>query len=351
MKTTVLIVAERQEVESECRILRHAGCEIEVVTSLPELDGFNIVIIKDLSQPFQTLKEIKKRNLPVIAILKKNEEELALKLTEHGLDNFILSGERAYLLISHVLEKTLENVRVLKAFEDAKHEEAGREKLIDVAELTAGVVHEIRNPLSIIAMSVEYLVTKMDENDPRKPFADAILRKVEKIESLIKTLVKFGRPQRKEFKVHEINKLVLQVLELIKPKCEQLNIEQTEELYEKQLLIKADADSIEEVLLNLLNNAIDSMPDGGKLTIKTYPERSNIIIEIGDTGKGVVEEEKEKIFIPFYSKKKGGVGLGLAISKRIISDHGGKIWVENASQRGAIFKVLLPGEQNEDSSC
>ncbi len=335
----VLIIADRGEVESESGILRHAGYRVEIAASLPELDGFDIAVIKGCPHPFSIVKEMKERGLPVIAVLKQNEEELALKLVERGLDDFVLGGEKAHLLITHVLERTLEGVRIRRVFEDAERQE----KLIDVAELTAGVVHEIRNPLSIIAMSVEYLVTKMDDNDPRRPFADAILRKVEKIESLIKNLVKFGKAREMEFEPHEVNKLILQVVELIKPRCEHLNIELSQNLSKENPTIKADADSVEEVLLNLFNNAIDVMPGGGTINVRTCRWNGGVIIEVGDTGKGIGEEEKEKVFLPFYSRKRGGVGLGLAISKRIVSDHGGKIWVKNAPQGGAVFKILIPG--------
>ena len=342
----LFIAGKESEVESECRILRHAGCKVEVVTSLEDVkDNFNIAFLKcspaiDSLLMLGKIKE--KMSIPVVAILGQNEEELALKLIERGLDNYIIGGGKAYLLAPVVLERTLREERSRRALEDTRYEEAWREKLIDTAELTAGVVHEIRNPLSIIAMSVEYLVAKMDKDDPRRPFADAILRKVDKIESLIKNLVKFGRRKQPEFRSNEINRIILQVFELIKPRCEQLKITLVHELSEENPKVRADADLIEEVFLNLLNNAIDAMPRGGELTVRTYSQDETAVTEIGDTGNGIDGEEKEKIFLPFYSKKKGGTGLGLAISKRIISEHGGKIWVEKSPNGGALFKFMIP---------
>ncbi len=355
----LFIAGKESEVESECRILRHAGCKVEVVTSLPpspdhigvvgeknKVRGyFDVAFLKcsPAIDPLLILGKIKeKMAIPVVAILGQNEEELALKFVERGVDNYIIGGGKAYLLAPVVLERTLREERSRRALEDTRYEEAWREKLIDTAELTAGVVHEIRNPLSIIAMSVEYLVAKMDKDDPRRPFADAILRKVDKIESLIKNLVKFGRRKPPEFRSNEINRIILQVLELLMPKCEQLKITLAQELSEENPRVRADADLIEEVFLNLLNNAIDAMPGGGELTVRTYSQNETAVAEIGDTGNGIDGKEKEKIFLPFYSKKKGGTGLGLAISKRIVSEHGGKIWVEKAHQGGALFKFTIP---------
>lgn len=345
----VLIISDKHmEIESECRILRHAGCKIETANSLNGLEAhFSIAIIKNSPsiEIFSLLKEVKKMKIPAVAILGYNQEELVLKLLEQGLDNYIMGADKVYLLVPGIVERTLENVRIRMALKDSRQEEVWGEKLLDTAELTAGVVHEIRNPLSIIAMSVEYLVARIDKDDPRRPFADAILRKVEKIEALVKNLVKFGRRQEMKFKPCEANKLVSQVLELITPKCEQLNINPVHELSTENPVVTADADLVEEVLLNLFNNAIDAMPEGGTLTVRTRSDNDNVIIDVCDTGMGVEPEEKDKIFLPFYSKKKGGTGLGLAISKRIISEHNGKIWVENSFPGGAVFRILIPQRQ------
>ncbi|MCD5397955.1 ATP-binding protein [candidate division NPL-UPA2 bacterium] len=237
--------------------------------------------------------------------------------------------------------------RASDELEEAQENLRCREKLTAVTELTAGIVHEIRNPLSIIAMSVQYLVSRTDKDDPRRAFVEAILRKVEKIDEINKNLIKFGRPRQLIFTKQKVNDLLRRALELIKLPCEERKVQIVEEMTAEPLEIMADGDGIEKVLLNLLNNAIEAMTGGGLLTVKTsYQVNSpaRVIIKIKDTGVGIAEEEREKIFLPFFSKKENGTGLGLTISHRIVSEHGGQIKVES-NQNETAFSIFLPLKQ------
>jgi signal transduction histidine kinase len=105
--------------------------------------------------------------------------------------------------------------------------------------------------------------------------------------------------------------------------------------------IKGDPEEIQEVFVNLIQNAIDAMPAGGTLTLRTYPEKNRVVAEISDTGKGIPEDIREKIFDPFFSTRHEGVGLGLSIAYRIIREHGGDIEVSSKPGDGTTFKILF----------
>lgn len=219
------------------------------------------------------------------------------------------------------------------------------ERLAAVGELAAGVAHEVNNPLGGLQNFVK-MMKKEPENIPQNlGFLGLMSEGLKRIEVIVKQLMAFSRPYSSHMSNHSLNRIVESSLRFvdhrIKERMVRLEMDLTENLPE----IYGDADNISQVIINIIVNALDSMPGGGKLTIKTCHcdhQPTSIQIIISDTGSGIREEILGKIFNPFFTTKDMGSGLGLAISKRIIDDHKGNIMVKSAPGTGTTFHVCFP---------
>jgi len=222
-----------------------------------------------------------------------------------------------------------------------------REKLSVAGGLAAGVAHEIRNSLNIIGISVQYLHNKFNPGDERREFTETIMNKVEKLNSVATDLIYFARPHTPRFKKSDIHRILDRVLSLVKFKCAVQKV-RVEKNYTQNLpLVMIDVELMEQVFLNLIDNALWAMPKGGELIITTLvlPENNFIEIKVADTGCGISREDVSRIFDPFFTHRESGTGLGLSIVHRIIEEHKGFIEVENDLKKGATFKIKLPTSQ------
>ena len=223
------------------------------------------------------------------------------------------------------------------------------EQMVVLGELAAGLAHEIKNPLTGIKLSMEVLSEKTFTSEEDREFILKIIDEIKRIDSLIKSLLKFARPPKPNFAVSDLNEILndtvtfsLKHPSLSSKTSTSINVLKH---FDKSLPeLMADPMQLQQVFLNLLLNAIDTMQDGGTLFVKTsYDAGENAVqIEISDTGKGIDEKVIAKICQPFFTTKPKGTGLGLAITKRLIEQHGGDISAENNPGGGATFKIRLP---------
>ncbi|MFH0925793.1 MAG: ATP-binding protein, partial [bacterium] len=223
------------------------------------------------------------------------------------------------------------------------------EKLSTRGELAAGIAHEIRNPLSVISMTVQYLQSKFEVNDPRREYTESIIQKVERLDKIARGLTDYSRSPQLNIKNKNLTRILSQTISLIKPKCRINKIKIIQKFRKTLPLAPVDEEKIDQVFLNIINNAVEAMPKGGKLYIETgyNEETKEIAIKIKDTGKGLAPKSIKNIFNPFFTTKKaeGGVGLGLSISHNIIISHNGTIDVESKTKgkdKGATFIIKLP---------
>ncbi len=218
------------------------------------------------------------------------------------------------------------------------------EKLAAMGELAVGIAHEVRNPLGAIKTSAQFLEEKFGPEDIRYRFAKLIVREVERLDQLVERLLNFTRPGEKDFQYEDVNELVENSLTLavLKVNDQRLVVDKH---YEKGIpRLFADAKRLQQAFLNILLNAIDAMPGGGTLTVRTSLESENrsIKIELSDTGEGIPPHRLEKIFTPFFTTRRRGTGLGLAIVHQIISEHNGTIGVQSKVGEGTLFTIRLP---------
>jgi len=217
-------------------------------------------------------------------------------------------------------------------------------RLVAVGELTASMAHEFNNPLGIILGFAQGLLANMDSSDANYRHVQIIAEEAKRCERLVQELLEFGRPKNGEFALIDIKEIVVKTLELVQSRAAKSSVETVMEIAEDLPRIQADAQQLQQVLLNLCLNAIDAMPKGGKLTLGAVIDTGRRLnITVADSGYGIDADTLRKIFQPFFSaKKKRGLGLGLSICDRIVKSHGGTINVSSIPGKGTTFTIRLP---------
>jgi two-component system, NtrC family, sensor kinase len=227
-------------------------------------------------------------------------------------------------------------------------------KLASLGILTAGVAHEITNPLnniSMIAQTYEELYGALEEKD-RIEFMQKVDAETERIRKIVKNLLDFSKPKDAHPKEADINNVIQKTLTLVQNMIDVSNIETRVNLHNGLPSLFIDEHQIQQVLVNLITNAVQSMTAGGRLFIATRPGKSGDSVEVSvmDTGKGIPPEYLPHIFDPFFSTKgEGGTGLGLSVSYGIIKNHQGEIRVESKVGVGTTFTVELPRYHDEEN--
>ena len=221
------------------------------------------------------------------------------------------------------------------------------DRLVSLGELSAYVAHEIRNPLTGIRTTVQFVSSKFKAADPRREDLDDVIKELDRIEQIITGLLLFARPQSGRPALTDVPGVVEKTLAGIELQLADAKVELERDFAADLPEVWLDSDLIQQVFLNLTLNAIQAMPNGGSLTIATgvrryRTRRSFVDVSFSDTGSGIPKEAMEKIFDPFYTTRSMGTGLGLSISLQIVRDHGGVITAKNNSSRGATFRVSFP---------
>ncbi len=216
------------------------------------------------------------------------------------------------------------------------------ERMRSLGELSAGLAHEIKNPLSSIKSSVEIIEGTVNKNSPAGEFLEILSQETERLNKVVNNFLSFARPAKPDLLPCKIDEIIEPVIKLLKPEFEKNDISIEKEIEKGLPEISGDAQQLQQVFLNISLNAIQAMPDGGNLYVSIKKIEPYIKIDFRDTGAGISKENLEKLFTPFFTTKKEGNGIGLAISYRIIENHRGKISVESELNRGSGFSVKLP---------
>lgn len=252
---------------------------------------------------------------------------------------------RRYQVLSQNLAEANRNLR------HAQEEARRAERLAALGQLSAGLAHEIRNPLGVIKGSAEILSQKLSGADAlAKELSGYIYTEVNRLSALVSRFLDFARPSQLNVKRENLPDLLEKCLKSVADQGATAGIKIATEYAPSLPKVRIDSELCEQVFTNLISNACEAMSQGGQLTIraqagKTAGERAyEVAVEIEDTGPGIPEEIKEQVFNPFFTTKKSGVGLGLAIVSKIIDAHGGTVKLVNVPGQGACFRVTLPAE-------
>ncbi|HBE02765.1 MAG TPA: hypothetical protein DC049_09850 [Spirochaetia bacterium] len=218
------------------------------------------------------------------------------------------------------------------------------EKMAAIGQLAGGVAHEINNPMAVILGFSQSISKKIKEDDPLYMPLKSIEREAIRCKKMIGDLLTFSRSGKTEKEKADLNELINQTLSLIEAQTKVRNTEIIRVFAAGLPLLIINKNQIQQVIVNLCNNALDAMPDGGKITISTEQAGNEILIKISDTGTGMTEEIRKHIFEPFFTTKEAGkgTGLGLSLCYEIIQAHNGIIEVTSKEGAGASFVIRLP---------
>lgn len=251
---------------------------------------------------------------------------------------FHLSIREIFILIMGIIALQYANIIIKSKEEIIK---VNKEKVETIQELAAGVLHEIRNPLSGIKLLTQGLDQEINQDDPKKEYVEEILKEVDKLSQFSADFLNYARPFEVRLSKIKLKYLIEEVLSIFVPKInEKIKISQE---VSADLEIFADKDKISEVLINIIDNAFQSIEEKGIINIQAkLVNANNIKITISDNGCGISEANIDNIFKPFFTLKNKGTGLGLSICKKIIDAHKGSIQVNSKYGVGTTFNILLP---------
>jgi two-component system sensor histidine kinase HydH len=235
----------------------------------------------------------------------------------------------------------ISNLTQLKGLEKEMRE---NERLAAVGRMAAGVAHEVRNPLSSIKGLALLLKGKFTPESRESETANLLIQEVERMNRTVSELLSFARPAPLHVQEVRLKELLANTLRLIGPDTENSGIVTRLQLAEDLLPVAGDPDRLNQVFLNLLLNAVQSMEKGGELTVSAQNNREagTVVISVRDSGCGIAQENLSQLFYPYFTTKAGGTGIGLAISQKIVSDHKGAIRIDSAPGQGTTVTVELP---------
>ncbi|HHV79168.1 MAG TPA: PAS domain-containing protein [Firmicutes bacterium] len=290
--------------------------------------------------------------LPAEGILAADSEirnrfvKLPVKVASGTKEIFLISAhvsdeprgrEGTILLFEDLEQATMEEERLQKA-----------EKLAAVGELAAAIAHEIRNPLTIVAGSIQLIPQKLTDKEFLVNSSKILAEELGRVNRTVEALLNFARFSKPRWVVLDLNQAVERAVDVIRAYAKAGSVTIKEDYWKREsIIIEGDPEHLQQAFLNLMLNALQAMPSGGELRVSTCqrPNSNYAQVSFEDTGVGIPEEEQEKIFDMFYSTKKGGTGLGLPLVQRIVDEHKGYMELVSKVGKGTRFTVNLPLRQ------
>jgi signal transduction histidine kinase len=286
-----------------------------------------VEVVQDLSEDYQTIFRIQ-----ILVVITSTAGLGALFVV---LIFVVKRGE------SIIQKRALEQLRLKERLSQA-------ERLSALGEMTAGISHEIRNPLGIIRSSAELLKKKITPFDPSNTMPDIIIEEASRLNNIITDFINFAKPRTPSLSPCRIEEVLEKNIAFLAPRIKERGYTVKKNYRNSLPPIPADAAMLYQSFLNILINAMQAMPDGGTIEIEVLATRKILTVNFDDSGPGIPEEILQKIWDPFFTTKETGSGLGLGIVKNIIESHGGNIRIENRKQGGSRVTVELPVAGTDD---
>ncbi|PLX76819.1 MAG: hybrid sensor histidine kinase/response regulator [Desulfuromonas sp.] len=385
MRDKILVIDdERMILELTSLVLSSKGFEVTTVNNAT--DGYQLLaqdsyalVLLDYMMPvingLQALKEIRQRfpKTYVIMFTGKGNEEVAVELMKAGAADYILkpfSNANLVERIENVLrlrdmelrnqELMAERERLLKEIEVWNRELEQRvadktlelerahleilqaEKLAALGHMSAGMVHEIRNPLNSISLFAQVLCADLGEDPEKFSYAEKIIAEVERIDGILVKLLATSKRSSYQLRSLHIEDVVEQSLANFSGQCQAQSIEIVRKMAGNSPEILADEDELGQVFSNLFSNAIWEMSEGGQLTVNVDQNDRELLFSVEDTGGGIPEENLGRVFDPFFTTKENGTGFGLSVVLRIIKNYGGRVSVDSRTGQGTTFHMAIP---------
>jgi signal transduction histidine kinase len=293
--------------------------------------GVSFILVRFVKRPIQDMADkmaqVKSGDLSVRMVLRYADEVGSLM---RSFNSMVVNLEKAK--------------KELQEYHYRQMERADR--LASVGEMATGIAHEIKNPLAGISGAISVLADDFAEGDPRKEVVGKVLEQIARLDKTATDLLYFGRPGKPEFSYLDINAIVTKTLFFVSQHSEAENIRRVKELSDDLPQVWVDEKQMQQVFFNVIINAIQAMKEGGTLITRTdsimSEGREFVRVLITDTGQGIPPDEIDKVFVPFYTTKTQGTGLGLPICRQLVEQHGGTISVRSSLTEGTTFIIKLP---------
>jgi len=265
---------------------------------------------------------------------------------------FCLVGVLSGVLSDHrrkqeaILRQTSEQLRranekLEKNFEGMKR----TERIYALAQLSAGLAHEIRTPLASLEGAAALVQRETQPAEQRREFLGIIQKESRRLNRLLTSFLEFAKPREPELKLIEIGEILDSVIILVRHACDASRLELQSQIESGLPLLECDPEQLKQVLINLVMNACQAMPLGGIVLLEAKRNDGGIHIDVHDQGEGIDEKNLEKIFDPFFTTKEGGTGLGLSVAHQIVNQHKGGLSVVRNASDGVTIRVTLPLRQ------
>ena len=243
-----------------------------------------------------------------------------------------LAAERATEELQDVYRELQDNVEHVKR----------AARMSALGHMSAGLAHEIRNPLAGIDGAAAVLREQPNGNERRTEFLDIIQKETRRLNGLVSNFLEFARPRAPEMQSVQVRSLVQSVADVIQQTAARHNIEFSVDIPDNLPPLRCDAEQIKQVLLNLMLNSVQAMPQGGSIAIGCRLQNNDVMIRVCDTGPGIPPSDMDFIYDPFFTTKETGTGLGLPTAYQIVEQHGGELNVEKSDSSGTCFVFTLP---------
>jgi two-component system sensor histidine kinase HydH len=271
------------------------------------------------------------------------EKEVKITSERKGKDFLFLSVSPLKEPDSHIARGAVIILRDVTMIRELEQKVILSEKFAALGRLSAGVAHEIRNPLNSIRGFIQYFQKKLSLEEEDYRYTDLMITEVDRLNRVISKLLAFSKPREPRLSIRSPYEILDHCIRVIEREAQGEGLELIRTTYADEMpLVLMDTDQITQVFLNILINAVEATPTGGKIFVKCeMDEPGRLRIAVEDTGEGIPKENIDKLFDPFFSTKKKGTGLGLAIVKSIIEAHDGEIDVESEPGKGTRFIITL----------
>src|SRR6266571_8508349 len=263
----------------------------------------------------------------------------------------LMAFRSSYYYLEQTVERRTAAVRAeMEERKRLEHAKLQAERLAVVGSMAAQVAHEIRNPLGSIFLNLDLIGEELNafvnSNGRSAAECKALLREMRsqvlRIRQVLQEYLRFARMPKSERAVVSLKGFLEEKLNFVQPLLDQRHVDLRKTFDPSLPPVSADAEQLWEAFLNLIRNALDAMPDGGNLTVTTQRHGAEALISISDNGRGMTAEEARNLFVPFFTTKSDGTGLGLAYAQRVVNEHGGKIDCATVRGKGSTFSIQLP---------
>lgn len=300
----------------------------------------NALIGKTLPQFRRIFKLLKKSSSPIVLS--------ELTLDTNGNEPLMVEVSARFVIHNdnHLIQAIARDVSEQHALTDKLVQ---ADKMVLLGQLSAGVAHEIKNPLAAVNLNLQIIKRNVEDDSPQFQYVKTALQGVDRISRIVEVTLNFSRPTIPDIHENSMNELIKHSLELVHSVLKRKEINVEIDLSDGLPLVSVDAKQIQQVLINLIKNAADAIKETGTIKLTSFIEKAQgrsegefVVVSIEDNGEGILPEDISKIFNPFFTRKADGTGLGLPITQRIMHQHNGIIDVESKINEGTTFYVKLP---------